>query len=165
MTSSQTGRMKFRFLGHVCIRGNTLTRLGLLMSLVHKVGLGNLTGKESRQEAVCSHVGSFVTSTWGLGGGRAARGCACFSVSAFPAPQADGSRRLGNNWTPSSSRRSRPKRPLVPFGYGSGHRGASRPIHAQFDTTSRNCEVAAALDGRWRNRLSLTSCGAGVTES
>ena len=84
-------------------------RMGLLMSLVHKVGLEYLMGGESRQEAVCSHVGSFVTSARGLRVGCVARGCACFSVSASSALQADSSRRLGNNWTPASSCRSRPK--------------------------------------------------------
>lgn len=99
--------MKFRFLCQVYILGNTLTRVGLLMSLVYKVAPENLVGKGSRQEAACLCVGSFVTCARGLGGGHAARGCVSFSVSASQALQADGTRRLGNNWMHALSRQIR----------------------------------------------------------
>lgn len=99
--------MKFRFLCQVYILGDTLTRMGLLMSLVYKVASENLMGKGSRQEAACSCVGSFVTSAQGLSRGHTARGCVSFSASASPALQADGTRRLGNNWMHASSRQIR----------------------------------------------------------
>ena len=99
--------MKFRFLSQVYILGNTLTRMGLLMSLVYRVASETLMGKGSRQEAACSCVGSFVTGARGLSGGHAARGCVSFSAPASPALQADGTRRLGNNWLPAWSRQIR----------------------------------------------------------
>lgn len=148
----------------------TLTRVGLLVSLVHKVSLENLMGKEAWQEAARSSVGRFVTRARGLGGGHVARGCACFLVSASPALQADSLRRLGNNWTHASSRQSRPKRLTCEvyscsFSYGSGHREAACPIHVQFDTTSRNCKMASCPLRTTEETSYLNSRRASVTES
>lgn len=138
----------------------TLTRVGLLVSLVHKVSLENLMGKEAWQEAARSSVGRFVTRARGLGGGHVARGCACFLVSASPALQADGLCRLGNNWTHASSRQSRPKRltcEVLLFLSVTVQDTVKRPAPFTFSLIQQ-VEIAkwpAALYGRWRKQVTL----------